>query len=84
MAIYGIEQIGEKIKEQRKLNGWSQQDLAEMTGLDRTTIGALERNTHSDIGIRKVERILALFHLSLTVAHSGPPTLDDLLRERSQ
>ena len=66
------------LKAQRKARGWSQQDLADMSGLDRTTIGALERNDYSDIGIRKVQRVLQLFNRSLTTEVALLPTLDDL------
>ncbi len=52
-----------------------------MAGLDRTTIGTLERNDYSDIGIRKVQRILELLGKKLTVADAGLPTLDQLRNE---
>ena len=70
--------ISQTIREQRKQRGWSQQKLAELTHLDRTTIGALERNDYQDLGIRKVERVLAVFGLSLNCESLGLPTLDDL------
>jgi len=73
--------ISTLIRELRKKNGWSQKKLADMAGLDRTTIGALERNDYSDIGIRKVQRILELFGKKLTVADAGLPTLDQLTRQ---
>jgi len=62
----------------RKQKGWSQQKLAELSGLDRTTIGALERNNYSDIGIRKIERILGLLGKRLTIVDKGLPILDQL------
>ena len=73
--------ISSLIRELRKKNGWSQKQLADMAGLDRTTIGILERNDYSDIGIRKVQRILELFGKKLTVADAGLPTLDQLTRQ---
>lgn len=66
------------IKKLRKEKGWSQAKLAEYAGLDRTTIGAIERNQYTDIGIRKIERILNLLGKSLTVTNFGMPTLDEL------
>lgn len=74
--------ISEQIKILRKQKGWSQQQLAEYAGFDRTTIGALERNAYSDIGIRKVQRVLLLLGKTLTLADVGMPTLDDLLAQR--
>jgi len=70
--------ISQTILEQRKLRGWSQKKLAELTQLDRTTIGALERNDFQDLGIRKVERVLSVFGLRLRCESVGLPTLDEL------
>ena len=73
-------ELSSSIRKQRKNLGWSQQQLADMAGLDRTTIGALERNDFSDIGIRKVQRVLQLMHNTLAIQTTGLPTLDDLQR----
>lgn len=73
-----LNNISETIQKQRKQRGWSQKKLAGLTQLDRTTIGALERNDYQDLGIRKVERVLAVFGLSLNCESLGLPTLDDL------
>ena len=70
--------ISEQVRDLRKQKGWSQQQLAQLSGLDRTTIGALERNDYSDIGIRKVQRVLELLGKSLTLSDAGLPTLDQL------
>ena len=35
-------QLASNVRKYRKENGWNQQQLADMTGLDRTTISALE------------------------------------------
>jgi transcriptional regulator with XRE-family HTH domain len=53
-----LNDISQTIRTARKARGMTQQQLAEITQLDRTTIGALERNDHNDLGIRKVERVL--------------------------
>lgn len=84
MSASGLEGVALQIKEQRKRNGWSQQALADMAGLDRTTIGALERNSYNDIGIRKVQRVLSLLNKTLSVDNTGLPTLDDLVKARSR
>jgi len=70
--------ISQQVRTLRKKKGWSQQKLADLSGLDRTTIGALERNDYSDIGIRKVQRVLELLGKSLTLTNTGLPTLDEL------
>ncbi len=73
-----LSQISNTIKTLRKKSGWTQLELANMAGLDRTTIGGLERNDYSDIGIRKVQRVLSLLGKELVLADTGLPTLDDL------
>ncbi len=73
-----LESVGETIRTARKARGWSQQYLADLCNLDRTTIGALERNAYNDIGIRKVERVLMVLGKTLTTKDVGLPTLDDL------
>ncbi len=77
-----LEQVGEQIQALRKKKGWSQKRLAELSGLDRTTIGSLERNDYSDIGIRKVQRVLGLLGKSLMLTDIGLPTLDQLQSQK--
>ncbi len=74
-----LDQLGQQIKNLRKQKKWSQLRLAEMAGLDRTTLGLLERNNYSDIGIRKIQRVLALLGKKLVIANAGLPTLDELV-----
>lgn len=76
-----LNQLGQQIKSLRKERNWSQQQLADMAGLDRTTLGMLERNSYNDIGIRKVQRVLELLDRKLVIGMNGLPTLDDLLRQ---
>ena len=63
--------IGETIRATRKARGWSQQQLADLCNLDRTTIGALERNDFNDLGIRKVDRVLMVLGKTLTTKDVG-------------
>ena len=79
-----LEQLGSQIKTLRKARGWSQSQLADMAGLDRTTLGMLERNDYTDIGIRKIERVLALLGKKLTLANAGLPTLDELVAAQAE
>ncbi|MFD2230092.1 helix-turn-helix transcriptional regulator [Alkalimarinus sediminis] len=79
-----FDQMGEQIQTLRKQKGWSQKRLAELSGLDRTTIGSLERNDYSDIGIRKVQRVLGLLGKSLVLADIGLPTLEQLQSQKDR
>ena len=83
MGLSDLANIGEQVRTARKSRGWSQQKLAELSGLDRTTIGALERDSYSDIGIRKIQRVLGLLGKCLVVDDVGLPTLDQLQRIKS-
>ena len=71
-------ELGLQIKALRKKKGWTQKQLAEFSSLDRTTIGTIERGDYSDIGIRKIQRVLLLLGKSLTLIDVSLPTLDDL------
>jgi len=81
---FALDYLGSQIKTLRKQRGWSQSQLAEMAGLDRTTLGMLERNDYTDIGIRKVERVLELLGKKLTLANAGLPTLDELVAAQTE
>ena len=57
--------------------------LAHASGLSRLTIVHLENGALSDLGVRKLERVLAVLALEITLRHaSSLPTLDDLAEER--
>ncbi len=82
MQLNHLAHISDQVRDLRKQKGWSQQQLAQLSGLDRTTIGALERNDCSDIGIRKVQRVLELLGKALTLNDAGLPTLDQLQQDQ--
>lgn len=74
--------LGAKIRVARKERNLTQAQLAEMVGISRKTLGQIETGTVVDIGIRKVERVLEILGLELTVRPLGaPPTLEELQRE---
>ncbi len=76
--IMNSDELGNQIKVLRKKKGWTQKQLAEFSSLDRTTIGSIERGDYSDIGIRKVQRVLLLLGKCLTLKDVSLLTLDDL------
>lgn len=76
-----LNDISQTILTARKARGMTQQQLAELTQLDRTTIGALERNDYNDLGIRKIERVLMVLGKTLNCEDVGMPTLDDLVKQ---
>lgn len=76
--VNNLQAISSLILSERKKHKWSQQQLADFSGLNRTTIGSIERGDYSDVGIRKIEKLLCLFNKSLIVKDMGLPTLDQL------
>lgn len=71
--------LGTKMRIARKERKLTQAQLAEMVGISRKTLGQIETGTVVDIGIRKVERVLEILGMELTVRPLGaPPTLEEL------
>jgi transcriptional regulator with XRE-family HTH domain len=42
----GVDNIGQRLKEERQLRGWSQRDLARQTGVNTDTISGIETGQH--------------------------------------
>jgi transcriptional regulator with XRE-family HTH domain len=78
-----LDSIGQRIAQARKERGLRQADLASRSGASRATIDALENGRASDIGISKLNRILAAVGLELSIRpfEDERPTLDELLKE---
>lgn len=70
--------LSQTIRQARRTQGLTQQELADLCGLDLTTIGALERDDYSDLGIRKVEMVLNVLGKELCYRDKSLPTLDEL------
>lgn len=78
-----MKQLFSIIREQRRRYRLSQTELAGKTGISRASLSQIENGTITDIGIRKVERVLEYLGLELTVRPAGaPPTLDELRDEQ--
>lgn len=76
--------LGTRIRQARKDKKLTQAQLAAMAGIARKTLSQIETGIVADIGIRKVERILEILGLELTVRSAGaPPTLEELQKENS-
>jgi transcriptional regulator with XRE-family HTH domain len=76
--------IGQQIRTERKRRKLSQDDLARLLGMSRSTISQIESGTVQDIGVRKMIRILEVLGLELRVRSAGaPPTLDELREEEA-
>ncbi|HVL37092.1 MAG TPA: helix-turn-helix transcriptional regulator, partial [Burkholderiales bacterium] len=62
-----ITDIGRRVREARTGRGLTQKALADSCGLARQTIAQLEQGTFSDLGIRKIERVLHVLGLGLQI-----------------
>ena len=75
-------EIGSQIRKNRVDRHITQQQLAQVLGMSRTTIGQIENGIVQEIGVRKLIRILEFLDLELRVRPAGnPPTLDELHEE---
>jgi len=76
--------LGIRIRQARKEKKLTQEKLANMAGITRKTLSQIETGTVPDIGIRKVERILEVLGLELSLRPAGaPPTLEELQKENT-
>lgn len=57
--------VGNRIKELRKLNNLTQEQLAHLCGLDRTYINSVE-NGNRNISVVNLEKITAALRISLS------------------
>ena len=78
MKVNARKQLAQKVRLLRTNRGWSQEVLAELSGLNRSYIGAVERAEHN-IGLDNIERISSALETSLTeLLDSSEPTLHRL------
>lgn len=71
MAHTARKQLAQRIKLLRNSRGWSQEVLGEISGLNRSYIGAVERAEHN-IGLDNIQRIAAAFDVSIAYLISDP------------
>ncbi|MFA4917305.1 MAG: helix-turn-helix transcriptional regulator [Syntrophales bacterium] len=74
--------LGSAIREARRRQKMTQSALANATGIGRSTLSQIENGSVTDIGIRKIIRVLDYLGLELTTRPQGaPPTLEELRQE---
>jgi len=59
------------MRRHRRENGWTQEKLAEITGLHRTYVGAIERQERN-VSIDNLDRIARAFGISTAALLSRP------------
>ena len=65
MAIDICIRLGRRIRQLRSKQGWTQQQLADMTGIGRVHVSELE-NGKREAGLRMLERIADTFEISVS------------------
>ena len=58
------ERFGQRIRTLRKERGWSQEELAELSGLDRTYISGIERGLRN-VALRNIEALAKALEVSI-------------------
>ncbi|MCQ2738796.1 MAG: helix-turn-helix domain-containing protein [bacterium] len=60
-----LEKLAKRIKKLRKINGFTQDDLADKANIARSTLGNIE-TAQNDVTLTKVNNIAKAFNLSLS------------------
>jgi transcriptional regulator with XRE-family HTH domain len=71
-----LQEIGKLVRTRREVIGLSQQRLARLAGLSRTTINLLETGSLADLGIAKVTELLDLLGLVLDAHQPDHPNVN--------
>ncbi|SAK57230.1 DNA-binding protein [Caballeronia catudaia] len=75
--------IGEMLKDARRVAGLSQKELAERAGIARTTLARMETLARGDMSVSALVRLLEAAGYDLrTVKRGHARTLDDVLTEQ--
>jgi len=78
-----MDDLGQALRERRKLLGLSQLEVAKRNNISRITINRLENGRLPELGIRKIMMLCLSLGLELTLKEASPrPTLNDLIREQ--
>ena len=64
------ERFGERVRQLRKECGWSQEELAQNSGLDRSYMGGVERGERN-IALRNIEALANALEITLSELMKG-------------
>ena len=78
-----LSKLGHEMRKLRKEKNWSQKDLEEYSNITQKTISKMENGFLDEVGIIKVDYILDLLGMELSLRPKGrPKTLEELQDER--
>lgn len=73
--------LSETIVNARKKKGWNQTEAAKYAGISLNTYRRMEDGFIDEVGITKVNEVLEIFGLEMTLREKGRPlTLEELQR----
>ncbi len=75
--LLGLDMIGTKCQQRRKVKGWTQAVAAERAGVHRTVISQIENGQYAG-SLKALTLYLTSLDLMLTVQSAGLPQLDEL------
>lgn len=78
-----LSDIASIVKENRKLKKYTQANLAEYASTSINTIKKIEAGFLDEVGIKKVEAVLDILELELSIRPKGRPLTLDELHENS-
>ena len=77
-------ELGHEIQKLRQNKKWSQDTLEQYSGISKRTISKIENGFIDEVGIKKVQTLLDLLDIELSLRPKGrPKTLDELQEERA-
>lgn len=78
--------LGQTLRDARKQQGFTQEDLCKKLGMSRATLSGIENGTITEVGIRKVMSLCTLlgFELCIQPIPTQRPTLHNLQDEAAQ
>ncbi|MDA2935161.1 helix-turn-helix domain-containing protein [Acidobacteria bacterium AH-259-D05] len=66
-------ELGQRVRDLRKSNGWSQETLGEKADLHPTYVGGIERGERN-VSLENLQRLAQAFHISLAELFNFPKT----------
>lgn len=67
-----LQELGNAVRTRRSDMGLTQSAVAELSGLSRSTVSALENGTIQDLSLNRTQRLLEVLGLSLSIPEAHP------------
>src|SRR5258705_13464688 len=67
-----LQELGNAVRTRRSDMGLSQSAVAELSGLSRSTVSALENGTIHDLSLNRTQKLLEVLGLSLSIPEAHP------------